>query len=74
MDASVLKKTVSRAANISEDLSNKQLDKGRNVTWTANLLQGSEQACQENGIPDMQTPIYLLLFCSWNDILEWAVK
>lgn len=74
MDASILKKTVSRAAEIGENLSNKQLDEGRSVTWAANLLQSSEQACQENGIPDMQTPIYLLLFCSWNDILEWAVK
>lgn len=74
MDIQTFKKAVSRAADISEELSNKQLNDGKIITQRANLLQGSEQACQENGIPDMQTPIYLLLFCSWNDILEWAVK
>lgn len=41
------------------------------VDYAAFYTKTLQQACEE-GAGELSTPVYLLLFYSWNDALDWA--
>ena len=42
--------------------------------YTKTLMQAATEACETAGLASTQMamPVYLLLFCAWNDAIEWA--
>lgn len=63
-----LAKTIKLAADLREGSWDKKKEK-----YNLSIQQSADLAAEKVGFDERgTTPIYLLLQCAWNDILDWA--
>lgn len=68
------KDLIDRVAELSEDKDTAfLLEAGGETIIPPHLLhEACKEACAEYGLPDLETPLYLLLKYTWNDIIDWT--
>lgn len=42
--------------------------------YRCTMLQAAKAACKQAGEPELETPVYLLCECGWNDAQMWAAQ